>query len=79
MICDRLCEIAPALSTQLLANSQTEHWDIVTCLTQLITDWSNEFSWPLIHPAPIQVSQSLRSLSVPVTEHDRTYGWTRPK
>ena len=34
---------------------------------------------PLIHPAPIQVRQSLRSLSVPVAEHDWTYGWIRPK
>ena len=34
---------------------------------------------PLIQPALIQVRQSLRSLLAPVAEHDRTFGWIRPK
>ena len=32
---------------------------------------------PPIHTAAIQVHRSLRSLSVPVAEHDRTCGWIR--
>ena len=56
----------------------TEHGDIVTRLAQLVTSWSNRFFRPLIRPAPIQARQSLRSLSVPVAEHERTYGWIRP-
>ena len=47
----------------------------LSCLTvtQLITIWSNQFFRPPIHTAPIQVHQSVRSLLVPVAEHDRTY------
>ena len=37
-------EIDPVLFIHLLsmdAFPQTEHWEIVTCLTQVITSWSN--------------------------------------
>ena len=91
MIPEIVCrEIDPVLFIHLLTTDNflalsctTEHWEIVTYLTQLITNWSNYFR-PLIirvHPAPtrIQVRQPVRSLSVPVAEHDRTYGWIRPK
>ena len=33
---------------------------------------SNQFFLPPIHTAPFQVRQSIRSLWVPVVEHDRT-------
>ena len=35
--------------------------------------------WLPIHTAPIQVRQSLCSLSVPVAKHKRTNGWIRPQ
>ena len=50
-----------------------------TYRAQSIISWSNQFFRPPNHTAPVQARQSLRSLSVPAAEHDRTYGWIRPK
>ena len=56
---------------------------------EILTSWryvaiiiarrKTHFFWPLIHPAPIQVCQSPRSLSVHVAQHDWTYGWISPE
>ena len=52
----------------------------VTLHTLSIISYSNQFFLrPLIHTAPIQVRQSLCSLSVPVAKHKRTNGWIRPQ